>query len=118
MAMTSADFVDALGTDVPECQPVVAEHLEDNDGLLLHLLTADLQRFAVQSFEGGQRDVLKRLLALVARALQHGDDDVQNAMAVSFVEGTGWWDSATQPFIATWPAGLRAEVNRQRNQHR
>jgi hypothetical protein len=59
--MTATDFLDALARDVPECQPVVVEHVEDNDGLLLHLLTADLRRFAIQSFETGQNDILEAL---------------------------------------------------------
>src|SRR4051794_40704924 len=105
--MTATDFLDALARDVPESQPVGGERLEDNDGLLLHLLTADLRRFAIQSFDTGQNDVLDRLLALVDAALREGTDDVQNAMSVSFVEDTAWWDSTTQPFIEAWPAGLR-----------
>jgi hypothetical protein len=36
-------------------------------------------------------------------------------MAVSLVEDTGWWDPTTQLFIEAWPAGLRAEVDRQRS---
>ncbi|MFC5177764.1 DUF7674 family protein [Nocardioides taihuensis] len=116
MPMTATYFLDALARDVPECQAVVVEHLEDNDGLLLHLLTAHLRRFAIQSFETGQRDILERLLELVDVVLRDVTDDVQNAMAVSFVEDTGWWDPATEPFIEAWPAGLRAEVDRQRRQ--
>ena len=113
--MTATDFLDALARDVPECQSVVVEHLEDNDGVLLHLLVADLRRFAIKSFDAGQSDVTDRLLALVDVALREGTDDVQNAMAVSFVEDTGWWDRSMQPFIEAWPAGLRAEVDRQRS---
>lgn len=116
VTMTATDFLDALARDVPETQPVVVEHLEDNDGLLLHLLTADLRRFAIQSFDSGQNDVVDRLLALIDVALRDGTDDVQNAMSVSFVEDTGWWDPTTQPFIDAWPAGLRAEVETQRSQ--
>ena len=115
VAMTATDFLDALARDVPECQSVLVEHLEDNDGVLLHLLVADLRRFAIKSFDAGQRDVTDRLLALVDLALREGTDDVQNAMAVSFVEDTGWWDRSMQPFIEAWPAGLRAEVDRQRS---
>jgi hypothetical protein len=92
------------------------DHLEANDGLLLHLLTADLRRFAVQSFDAGPRDVLEGLLAVVDDALREGTDDVKNAVAVSFVEDTGWWDLATRPFIEVWPAALEAEVERQRSQ--
>jgi hypothetical protein len=32
---------------------VVTEHLEDNDELLLHLLTADLRRYAIEAFQAG-----------------------------------------------------------------
>jgi hypothetical protein len=116
VAMTSTDLLDALARDVPETQPVVDEHLEDNGGLLLHLLTADLRRFAIQSFDVGNGNVLERILALVDVALGEGTGDVQNAMSVSFVEDTGWWDPAMQPFIGAWPTGLRAEVDRQRSQ--
>jgi hypothetical protein len=115
VALTATDFLDTLAREVPETHPVMAEHLKDNDGLLLHPLTADLRRYAIQSFDSGQSDVLDRLLAVIDMALRDGTDDVQNAMAVSFVEDTGWWDLAMQPFIAVWPSSLRAEAERQRN---
>lgn len=115
LALTATDLRDTLAREVPEIQPVVDEHLEDNDGLLLHLLTADLRRYAIQSFDSGQGDVLDRLLAVVDVALRDETDDVQNAMAVSFVEDTGCWDPAMQPFVAVWPSSLRAEAERQRD---
>jgi hypothetical protein len=114
MAMTATDFLDSLTAGVPESQPLVVEHLEDNDGLLLHLLTADLRRFATQSFDTGQSDVLEKLLAVLDVALREGTNDVQNAVSVSFVENSEWWDPATRPFVESWPAGLRGEVDRQR----
>lgn len=116
VAMTETDFLDALAIHVPETHPVVDEHLQDNDGLLLHLLTADRRRIAIQSCDTGQSDVLDRLPALVDVVLRKGTDDVQNAMSVSFVEDIGWWDPAVQPFIEALPAGLRAEVDRRRSQ--
>ena len=115
MALTATDLLDTLAAEVPETQPVVGQHLQDNGGLLLHLLTADLRRYAIQSFEAGQRDVVGRLLAVIDDALREGTEDVQNAMAVSFVEDTGWWDPAMQPFIETWPEGLQAEARIQRD---
>lgn len=115
VALTASDFLDMLAKQVPETHPVVREHLDDNDGLLLHVLTADLRRHAIQAFEAGRSDVLSRLLAVVDAALREGTEDVINAMAVSFVEDTGWWDPDMQPFIEAWPAALRAEVDRQRD---
>ncbi len=101
--MTADDFLAALAIEVPETQQVVKDHLKDNGPLLLHLLTADLRRFAIDAFASGHRDVLGRLLALIDRALRDGVDDVNNAVAVSFVEDTGWWDPAMRPFIEAWP---------------
>ena len=114
VAMTEQDFLTALASEVPEAQPIVSEQLRDNDEVLLHVLTADLRRYAIDTFESGSSDVLPRLLDLIERALLNGTEDVSNAMAVSFVEDTGWWDPAMQPFIASWPSGLQAEAQRQR----
>lgn len=111
--MTADEVVAALATEVPEVQPIVDEHLRDNDELLLHLLTCDLRRYAVEAFESGQTEVLRRLLAVLDRAFLDGDDQVTNAVAVSFVEDSGWWESDTRPFIESWPPGLQAEARRQ-----
>jgi hypothetical protein len=46
--------------------------------------------------------------------LQEGDERVENAVAVSFVEDTGWWESDMVAFVASWPTPLRAEADRQR----
>jgi hypothetical protein len=115
VTMTEDDFVSAVRREVPEAGQVVSEHVADNGDVLIHLLTADLRRFAVHAFESGQADVLVRLLHVVERGLLDGSDLVQNAVAVSFVEDTGWWDSRTAAFIASWPAGLQAEAERQRD---
>jgi hypothetical protein len=50
------------------------------------------------------------LLAVVHKALREGDEDAENAVAVSFVEDTGWWEPAMRTFITTWPDGLKAEA--------
>lgn len=112
--MTAEDLLAALAREVPEVQPVVREHLKDNDELLLHLLTDDLRRFAIEAFDSGRTEVLERLLALLDRAFVHGDNYVTNAIAVSFVEDTGGWDPAMQTFIDSWPPGLKDEARRQK----
>lgn len=117
MVMTAEDFLAALDREVPEVQPVVREHFGDNDELLLHLLTADLRRYAIEAFNVGNSDVLRRLLNVINCALVEGTEDVENAMAVSFVEDSGWWDTAMQPFVESWPPELRNEALSQQ-QHR
>ncbi len=113
--MTRGRFLVALLASLPEASPLVAEHLDDQEGtLLLHLLVADLRRFLLDAWKRQDHDVLQRGLALLDGALTTGDEYVENAVAVSFVEDIGWWEPEVQPFLATWPAGLVAEVERLR----
>lgn len=112
--MAAQDLLAELERDVPEVQRLVGEHLQDYGELLLHLLAADLLRYAIEAFDLGQTDVVPRLLVVLDRALLDGDDYVNNAIAVSFVEDTGCWDASMQPFIDSWPPGLQAEVSNQK----
>lgn len=114
MAISSHEFVVELVREVPEARLVVDDHVGDYGELLLHLLVADLRRMAMAMFEQGQPDSLDRLLVVLDRALTEGDDSVENAVAVSFVEGTGSWDPDMAAFMSAWPAGLTEEAERQR----
>lgn len=115
MPTSAEDFLDELRRNAPESQEVVADHLAFNEGLLLHMLVADLRRLAIAMFERGESGSLDRLLSVLDRSLLEGDDSLENAVAVSFVEDTGWWDPAMSAFMNAWPAGLAAEAERQRN---
>jgi hypothetical protein len=108
--MTPDDFVTALCELGSRPRSVVDEHLSDHGEVLLHLLTDDLRRLLLTSFEEGDDDLLHRGLALVDRALQIGDEKLRNAVAVSFVEDSGWWEPSVRAFIESWPSGLRAEL--------
>jgi hypothetical protein len=115
VAITVAEFVELLTESCPETVPIVAEHLTDNNNeLLLHLLIADVRRFSIERFESDDGDVLRRCLNVVARGLTDGDEYVENAMAVSFVEDIGWWDPSVLAFMAPWPPLLLGEAERQR----
>lgn len=111
--MTPDEFVAHLKRDVPEVRQLILEHLEGNDEILLHVLTAELRRHATEAFDAGRSPELFRLHGVFNAALIEGDDDVENAIAVSFVEDTGWWDPAMQSFIEAWPPDLRREAERQ-----
>ena len=106
-------FLQALTQQVPGAQPIIDEHLAEYDEVLLHLLVADLQRWAVALFDDGDSAQLSDLLALVDQGLRDGDEQVTNAVAVSFVENSEPWNGVTRPFIQAWPADLRAEAERQ-----
>jgi hypothetical protein len=112
-------FVDRLLAAVPEVDAEVREHLSDYDGeLLIHLLMGDLRRTAVRLFHDGAFQVEQRLLRFVDLALRQGDDAVENAVCVSFVENAGFGPGETPEFIASWPDGLRSELDRQRAYYR
>lgn len=104
-------FVGLLLASVPEVEPEVREHLVDNDELLLHLLMADLLRAAVGLFHAGELEVEQRLLRFIDLALRRGDAAVENAVRVSFVEHAGAIPEETPDFLASWPPGLRAQLD-------
>jgi hypothetical protein len=72
-------------------------------------------RFAIATFEHGDVELLRSLLAVIDAGLREGDEYVENAVSVSFVENVGWWEPEIQPFLATWPPALQAEADRQKN---
>jgi hypothetical protein len=106
------DFLQELAVAVPESGNVVAEHLSDNDGLLLHLLLSDLLRMTVSTYNAGDVRVTDRLLEFIDWCLRTGDDYVNNAVAVSFVENFGALPSESDGLLDRWPAALRAELGR------
>ena len=113
MPLTKEQFVEQLRRDFPESDPVIEEHRRDMDGeVLLHLLIADVLRLALELFEANEIETLDRCLKVVATGLAEGDEYVNNAIAVSFVEDTPWWDETKFPFIAAWPEVLRVEAER------
>ena len=106
------DFVGELAVAVPESGDVVAEHLADNDELLLHLLMGDLLRMTVSTYAAGEVAVTDRLLAFVDGCLRDGDEYVVNAVAVSFVEDFGAHPGESDALLERWPPALRAELGR------
>jgi hypothetical protein len=114
--MSTEGFVDGLCEVVPTARSLVDEHVKDYDGdVLLHFLVGDVLSFAVASFERGDEPVTTPLLDYVDLALRTGEDPLQDAIAMSFVEDTRWWDPAMHAFIATWPPALTAEVRSQKS---
>lgn len=108
-------FVAALVMACPEIGSIVTKHLATyKKDLFLHLLVAEIRRFSEELFEAGLASRQERCLAAVGFGLHFGDDEVENAIAVSFVEDAHWWDEANTPYIATWPKVLADEVDRQR----
>lgn len=111
--ITRDSFVDNLLAVMSEVAETVRGHLDDQEGeLLLHLLMADLLRLTVRVFRDGREDVARRLLEFVDHCLSEGDEYVQNAVSVSFVEDYGFGPDEPEALLSLWPAGLRAELGR------
>ena len=113
-AVPEESFVELLIQLVPESRNLVDEHFADYDELLIHLLMSDLLRFATAAFAHDDIDLTQRLLQFLDHALREGDERVNNAVAVSFVENIGTHEGETPEFVASWPRGLLDERDRQR----
>jgi hypothetical protein len=113
--ISATGFVELARIAVPELGPVVDEHLRDYDEVLIHLLLPDLLRYAVIRFHEGDKSGSDAVLNLVEHGLLEGDDHLENAVAVSFVENVGAFSGETPEFISSWPAALLAVRQAQLN---
>lgn len=112
--ISRSDFVATLLADVPQSADLVQEHLADYDGeLLLHILMYDLLKRTVSLYTDGKEDEARQLLEFVDRCLRDGDEHVENAVAVSFVEDYGYRPDEPDALLRLWPPGLRNELKRQ-----
>jgi hypothetical protein len=110
--MTVDDFMTELDRRVPEASGLVRDHLEFMEVPHLHLLLPELLRMATELYASGQTENLARLQGLVAEGMTHGDEDVKNAVAVSFVEHLGAFPLETPAFVAQLPQPLLDELRR------
>jgi hypothetical protein len=113
--LTFMEIPEALRAVVPEFGPTIDEHVAEYDEVLAHVLFGDLTRFVLAAHERGDTDLEQRSLSFLERALREGDEQVQNLVAVSFVENVGPREQAQRDFIAAWPDALRMEAERQRD---
>ena len=113
MSIGPSEFVQRLVERVPEVRPILDEHLLENDELLMHVFVARVRDLAIDAFDRDRRELAHRIVETFDWGLRDGDDAVENAVAVSFVEDTPWWDPDRAEFIESWPSGLRSEAERQ-----
>ena len=86
-------FFEMMLNKVPELCPFYEEHLADNDELLPHVFMRDVTRFIVdlqnqmlQSKSEKVEKVVSKLFTLFEDAMNYGNSEVQNLVAVSFLE--------------------------------
>ena len=96
---------------VPELREALAEHLQDNDEILPHVLFGcDLVPFVLAAWEAGNAEIVGRCLEVLEAAMVSSDPRTRELAAVSFVESVGPWEPEVKPFVSTWPAALAAEA--------
>jgi len=81
--------VDQLLEAVPELRPAYEKHVSDYDELLAHVFFGDVTRYVAQKArldKMGKDTPLERTLRVMERCLTSGREEVQELVAVSFVE--------------------------------
>ena len=86
---------------------MVEEQLTFLGRVHLGLLLQAVARFAREAYDGGDSALVDRCLTYLDTSLRTGDDEVQNAIRVAFVENTALWEPGTAEWLATWPDSLR-----------
>src|SRR5206468_2870051 len=101
--LTPKQLFEQIVAASPSFRAVLDDHVRDNDELLPHVLMADLLRYLGSYFTREilvpapppNGDELNRALLVLDNAMAAGDPDIENAIAVSFIE-----DIDTEPFAA------------------
>ncbi|MHA3702456.1 DUF7674 family protein [Jatrophihabitans sp. YIM 134969] len=105
MPTTVNDLFDRLVAAVPDLGPIRDESIEDNGGLLPHLLMGDIVAWCEDHVDD-RRDDVERVARIVADALRDGDEQTRNVVLVSFSEGifpgTPLWDVVPESLRDTW----------------
>jgi hypothetical protein len=89
VAVNSGELMAALRVEFPE----LVDELDEPSGVgLLHLETACLARATEAAMSRGDRATVRTHFEFVHRAWVAGDDEVQNALAVSYFENLDFRD--------------------------
>ena len=95
---------------VPELRPLLAEHIEDNDGILPYLVfESDFTRWLVDRTRAGDHEPARRFVdaievLMTTTVVPPADDPVWNLAGVAFVESLAldadWADAV--PTVRSW----------------
>lgn len=112
----NATYVRELTEAVPRLQPLLARHVEYFDELLSHVFMGEVSRFAVAEFarctdgEGSGCPDLIALLAALEQGFCDGGEDVQNLIAVSFLENVAEEAVVSPGLLSLFGPLLRREI--------
>jgi len=83
--MDERTLFDDLVQRVPQLEESFRSHLAGNEGLLPHLMMADVARFVVKECRGIDEPVVAEVLDCLTEALEN-NSDFEELMSVSLVE--------------------------------
>lgn len=81
MTTTTTEFCETLVGRFPELEELLAEHISDYDELLPNVFLADVTRYLLGDGRGREQ-----VVEYLNNSLTGGNPDVENLVAVSFVE--------------------------------
>lgn len=103
------DFCEELVRRFNELAPLLQEHVADYDEILPHVFMGDVTRYVLSGTP--QREELLRHLN---DALRNGGEEIQNLIAVSFVENLESEEKLQRALQGVEAEALREEWRRQR----
>lgn len=106
--MDEAEALRYLVERLPEFGPVADEHVQDNDGLLLHVLMGDLARFYMERARLDP-ELASRYWATVEVLAGQGDERVENAVATSLIEWFAWGDATDREALQAADLGAATQ---------
>ena len=109
MAMKASDVCEELVHKVPLLAGLLKEHIEDYDELLPHVFMGEVSRYVVSYREGR-----KQIGDFLDECFRDCGDDIQNLIAVSFVENLVSEDEFERALDGASADALRKEWRKQR----
>jgi len=110
MLVTHAELISGLNERFPELRDDLCE--ESWTGLL-HLEVACLARLTQKAISDGDRDLLKRCFDFAHMAFRDGDNEVKNAMYVSYLEHLTFSDAKKTRRRRSWAFALMSPALQQ-----
>lgn len=115
-SLTYASFPDELRQQVSGFERVYEEHVNDYNQVLPHVLMGDLVRFlgAEVEREGASNRSVRRALSLLDAAMDSRDEQLQELIAVSFLENLDPSEPGHQLLMSLLGPRLREEMEARR----
>jgi hypothetical protein len=113
------NVINLLIQGVPELQPLLNEHLNDQFGQLLpHLFFGDLTRYVMEQMRKSQiesqrqpPEVVRRIIGILEKAMLSSDMQAKELVQASFLENLDATDSAYSQLKSAMSPNLRRELD-------